>query len=240
MAVNKSLFNKVVSFEKKLIFLTPAKCSTYSLENFLIKNNVKLETPYTSLSTPFYHPTLSEIVYSYNIPLNSLSEYKIIQIVRNPKDRLISSYFHDIKNVGSYIPFSIFLTKLESSKYLLPYHTDEFVSSFYNNISYKWRFFQEGSWGGIRHYYNQSLYLNINHSLNFKYFKLEDVKNSTEELSKHLNVENIQYPLLNTSKFLATPLYQEFLKDYKNTENVKERIFNLFKEDYKMFNYKCG
>jgi hypothetical protein len=232
-------FYQVVSFKHKLIFLTPPKCSTYSLKVFLDKCRIQMDEPTRPLSTPFYHPTLSEIIYCYNIGLDELKDYKIIQIIRNPYDRFLSSYIHqtqllniDKNNVTDTNIFNQFLSQLESYKYLLPENVNEFYLNFYQNEEYKWYHFNLNQHGGIRFYYNQSWWNNIDPNININYFKLEDINKNINPLKNLLNIDNTHLYSIENSKSYNIPNIKNLIFEYK------DKIYNLFKEDFKQFNYE--
>ena len=216
----------VVSFDKKLIILTPPKCSTYSLIEFLNKGGIKLDNPLRDLSTIFYHSTLSEILYAYNIPINKVHEYKIIQITRNPYERFISAFFHQQKILNTDFSIDILISKLENFKYLLLYNVDEFYIAFYGSLNYKQQSFLNNNWGGLRFFYEQNWWNNVNAEIN--YFKLEDISKDSTSLCNSLHIKPSFYPKINSNKNSKFSL---------NT-NQKNRIYNLFKNDFKLFNYK--
>ena len=227
-------FYQVVSFKQKLIFLTPPRCSTYSLQDFLYRGNVEMNEPIRSISTPFYHATLSEIVYAYNINLNDLKNYKIIQITRNPIDRFISSYFYQQKILGTKFSFKEFISRVERLKYLLPQNPNEFFLNFYQNEEYKWEQYSQNQHGGMRFYYNQSWWNNISPKINVNYLKLEDIIKSSHSLCNLLNLDNlIPYTLKNNNSKSEI----EYTKVYNSIPQYQNKIYNLFKEDFKNFNY---
>tara|TARA_R110000803_G_C11891633_1_gene311019 strand:+ start:115 stop:780 length:666 start_codon:yes stop_codon:yes gene_type:complete len=218
-----NFFYQVVSFKHKLIFLTPPKCSTFSLQQFLIDANIEVNKPLRPLSTPFYHATLSEIVYSYKIDLEELKQYKVIQILRNPYDRFISSYFHQQDLIGKQIDFNTFLKKVEQFKYLLPYNINEFYLNFYQDD------------GGVRFYYEQNWWNNLNIKVNINYLKLEDISKNSTSLCKLLNLD-YHIPFLCKNK---NPIDKsQFYKEFNNISQYKSRIYTLFKKDFKLYNYE--
>ena len=175
--MKSNYFYQVVSFKEKLIFLTPPKCSTYSLNKFLVDSNVSLNNPINHPQHPFYHPTLKEIIQAYNI--SNIKEYKIIQIVRNPYDRFISSYVHEQKLLKKSLNLDNYISQIEQYKSLLPNNIDKFYKDFYQTLEYKNFYYKENS---------------------------------------HIN--NLKYD----------PIYL--------SKTQKEKIYNLFKKDFKMFNYE--
>ena len=146
--MKSNYFYQVVSFKEKLIFLTPPKCSTYSLNKFLVDSNVSLNNPINHPQHPFYHPTLKEIIQAYNI--SNIKEYKIIQIVRNPYDRFISSYVHEQKLLKKSLNLDNYISQIEQYKSLLPNNIDKFYKDFYQTLEYKNFYYKENSWGGLR------------------------------------------------------------------------------------------
>ena len=219
-----SNFYQVVSLERKLIFLTPPKCSTYSLKVYLEKGGVKMDEPPRFPSTPFYHATLSEILFAYNIPIKSLKDYTIIQITRNPYTRFISSFLHQQDLLK--IKFSIeeFLEFLENYKYLLPFNKDEFFYLLFNDEAYKWKNYRGNQWGGLRFWYNQIWWNDIKAKIN--YFKLEDLSKDVSSLSNLLQI-----------KFSKYPHYNSFENNFKLSNEQKNKIYYLFKNDFKYLNY---
>ena len=217
-------FYKIFSLKEKLIFLTPPKCSTYSLSNFLVNSGIKLNEPLNfPKNFPFYHATLSEIVKAYNII--SLDEYKIIQITRNPYDRFISSYIHEQKLLKKSINFDNYIFKIKKFKYLLPHNVNDFYKNFYKTFSYRDFYYNENSWGGLRFYFEQNWWNDLNK--NIFYFKLEDIKNNSEIFSNFLNIKPLNYPKINSLKY-----------DHINlNKNQKKEIYNLYKNDFKILNY---
>lgn len=221
-------FYQVVSLKHKLIFLTPPRCSTYSLRDFLDKGNIKMDEPIRSLTTPFYHATLSEIVYAYNINLKDLKNYKIIQVTRNPINRFISSYFYQQKILGIKFDFESFISRVEQLKYLLPENPNEFFLNFYRSEEYKLEQYSVNQHGGLRFYYNQTWWNNLYISPEINYFKLEDISSNSSPLCDLLNISpSINYPSSNT--------YPQDIKPILNL--YKHRIYNLFLEDFIKFNY---
>ena len=218
-------FYQVVSLERKLIFLTPPKCSTYSLKEYLDKGGIKMDEPLRFPSTPFYHATLSEILFAYGIPIKSLKDYTIIQITRNPFTRFISSFLHQQSLLRTKISIEEFLEFLENYKYLLPFNKDEFFYLLFNDEAYKWNNYRRNQWGGIRFWYNQIWWNDVKAKIN--YFKLEDISKDVSPLSNLLKINNFSYPINNyTSK-----------NNFQLSNKLKNKIYYLFEDDFKHLNY---
>ena len=88
----------MIDREKKIIFLHIPKCGGTSIENFFGVDPAKFckET-----LTGFYekygwlqHCTLTEMEIDFNIDINKFYSFTF---VRNPWDRVVSSYFYDLK-----------------------------------------------------------------------------------------------------------------------------------------------
>ena len=217
-------FYQVVSLERKLIFLTPPKCSTYSLKEYLEKGGIKMDEPFRFLSTPFYHATLSEILFAYDIPIKSLKDYTIIQITRNPYARFISSFLHQQNLLRTKISIEEFLEFLENYKYLLPFNKDEFFYLLFNDEAYKWKNYKLNQWGGVRFWYEQVWWNDVKAKVN--YFKLEDLAKDTSSLSNLLQIEALKYPHNNVIK-----------SNFELSNRQKNSIYYLFENDFKYLNY---
>jgi len=227
-------FYQVVSFKHKLIFLTPPRCSTYSLKDLLNKGNIKMDEPLRPISIPFYHATLSEIIYAYNINLKDLKDYKIIQITRNPIDRFISSYFYQLLNFKFNHNFEDFISKVERFKYLLPENPNEFFLNFYQNEEYKWYQYSVNQHGGVRFYYNQTWWNNISSKIKVNYFKLEDI---TKDITPLLDCLDLDLPLTYNQINSYSSSNPNFIEVKNSIHFYKNRIYNLFKKDFKKLNY---
>ena len=215
----------VVSLKQKIIILTPSKCSTHSLKTFLESVGVEFDEPKREVNNIFYHSLLSEICYAYVLPPSRLSEFKIIQIVRNPYDRMISSYFSQ-KQIFPLLPtFDGFLENLQRSKYLLPYNVDEFYTQFYGDFSYKKHSLSNGNWGGLRFYFEQNWWNNVGAKVTS--FKLEEVNNDSKDLCNFLGVNHQPYPKINSKSYNKIVL----------TPENKELIYTEYFKDFKLYNY---
>lgn len=216
----------MVNKEKKIILLTPSKCSSNSLINLLLNNGINLESPLRDLDDIYSHPTLSEICYSHDIDLESIQNYKIIQIVRNPYDRFISGYNHQKSIYPLCPPLGDFIYNLEKNKYLLPYNINDFYKKFYGDIGFK--YFSRSNnngWGGLRFWYEQNWWNNIEVKVNI--FKLEEISNNSLPLTNLLNIPNTPYPKIKKGEYKKINLDKE----------LKSKIYNLYKNDFIKYNY---
>ncbi len=220
----------IVSKENKIILITPPKTGTYSITNYLDKHIENKSNPIINVSWPIYHLTLSEICYVFDIKTKELKNYKIIQCIRNPYMRMASAYFHQMELINMKLNFEQFLEKIKELKYLLPYNLDEFYVKFYGDINYKYNSFKNNNWGGIRFYYDQIWFNDLNVD-NIKYFKLEDLSLDTAPLSTFLDIQTDEFPHINKNKISI---------DYKTlyTESSISIIDVLYKNDLKYFNYE--
>ena len=85
----------MVSKTQKIIFLYPPKTASNSLRVSLNDNGFIEDSQNNTYLTPKLHLKLDEIMVAYDI--ESLDGYKVIQVTRNPYDRMISSYYHQIR-----------------------------------------------------------------------------------------------------------------------------------------------
>jgi len=220
----------IVSKKNKIILITPPKTGTYSITNYLNNRIAYKSLPVNKVEYPIYHLTISEICNVFDIKHSDLNDYKIIQCVRNPYNRMASAYFHQMKLQSIYIEFEDFLEKVQKTKHLLPENWDEFYIKFYGDITYKYNAFKEKHWGGARFYYEQIWFNDLGID-NITYFKLEDLINDTTSLSKFVGMEVKKFPHINRNQ---TPT------DYKKLYNEKciSIINKLYETDLKYFNYE--
>ena len=73
----------------------PPKTASNAIKQTLEKHGVTFSNPTKKTNSPLIHLKLTEIVDLFEI--DNLNEYKIFQIVRNPYDRFVSSYFHQMR-----------------------------------------------------------------------------------------------------------------------------------------------
>lgn len=184
----------------------------------------------SKIKYPQIHLKLSEIIKLYDV--NNLNEYNIIQVVRNPYHRFISSFFFQKKIIpsGYTIKFKNFNLNEFTNHLLESKLSSDFVSNFYGDTSFVNDCIQSGrSWGGTRFYDKQVDWDDV--GVDVKYFKLEELSKSTIELQSHLNLPNEKLPKVNS---------QELVFDYLEliTPEVKDIVIKLFDEDFNKFGYK--
>jgi hypothetical protein len=222
----------IVSESKKIILITPPKCATHSIVKYLNDADIKTDKLTINVNYPIYHLRLSEICKVYDISYNELNKYKIIQCIRNPYNRMVSSWLHQSILLNKKIDFLELLNKLKETKYLIPNNIDTFYKNFYGNIGYKNKSFKDGHWGGLRFYFEQNCFNDMN--ANIQYFKIETLKNSTKSLSDFLNIETKPFPHENKNKFNKEQnSYDKFYN--KDSINI---VNELYENDIKIFDYK--
>jgi hypothetical protein len=222
----------IVSKKHKIILITPPKTGTHSITSYIENSGIESEVPVNLVNYPIYHLTLSEICEVYDISYDDLDDFKILQCVRDPYNRMISAWSHQMNILGNRIDFTQVLNNVKKNKYLLPNSIDEFYVSFYGGIEHKNKSFKAGNWGGLRFYFEQNWFNDIN--ANIKYFKLEDLQKSTKELSEYLNIEMLEFPHINKNiNDVPESKYKLF---YSNTQ--KDMVSEMYSNDIKMFNYE--
>lgn len=222
----------MVSKQLKLIFLQPPKTASRSLNKCLMNNG--FVKSYQSENFPVYkiHLKLDEIVEKYEI--ESLDGYKVIQITRNPYDKFISSYYHQLRifekpEFQGHIPisgytFDEFLFHLNST-----INSENFIESFYGNPDYiNYVISNKPTWGGSRFYHTQSSWKNVD--CDFYYFKIENLVNDITPLN---NLIGLNLPPLESIN--VNPLEIDY--EQHKTETNKQIIKNLFLEDFTNFSY---
>ena len=215
------------SKKDKIIILATAKAGSTSLAELLQHSSIAPTKPLIKVPSLFYHPTLSEICYSFRIQPDKLNEYKIIQIVRNPYDRFISSYFSQAKLFPLLPNLETVVSNLEKVKFLLPQNEDLFYASFYGSLDYKsYSLTKTNSWGGMRFWYEQNYWNNLNADVNV--FKLEDLNKDSRSLTDLIGMQPIQFPVKRKGTY-DTP---------KLSKELKNRVYSLYQNDFKLFKYR--
>ena len=223
----------MVSKTQKIIFLLPPKTATNSLRITLEENGFIFDSQNNTFVEPKLHLKLDEIMNCYDI--ESLDGYKVIQISRNPYDRMISGYYHQIRifnrpdfesNITiSGHTFDQFLTHLNST-----INSENFIEDFYGESSHiNYVIENKKSWGGTRFYQTQSSWKNL--ECDYYHFKLDDLVNDITPLSTLINL-----PLTPLSLFNLNPLNVDY-ETHKTPQN-KLIIQNLFSEDFDNFGYE--
>lgn len=215
------------SKKEKLIFLATAKAGSTSLNKLLQSSNITASKPVIEVPSILYHPTLSEICYSYDISPDELDEYKIIQIVRNPYDRFIASYYSQLKIFQPLPNLETVVSNLEKSKFLLPKDEDLFYASFYGSLDYKsFSLTQTNSWGGMRFWYEQNYWNNLNADINV--FKLEDLTKDSRPLTDLIGMQPLDFPVERKGEYNKPKLSKE----------LKTKIYTLYQKDFKLYKYR--
>lgn len=215
------------SKKEKFIFLATSKAGSTSLSELLQSSNIAPGKVIIEAPSILYHPTLSEICYSYDITPEELKEYRIIQIVRNPYDRFISSYYSQSKLFDPLSNLETVIDNLEKCKYLLPQNEDLFYASFYGSLDYKtYSLTQTNSWGGMRFWYEQNYWNNLNADINI--FKLEDLNKDSKPLTDLLGMKPVDFPVKRKGKYNKPKLSKE----------LKNKIYNLYQKDFKLYKYR--
>jgi hypothetical protein len=222
----------IVSKKHKIILITPPKTGTHSITSYIKNSGIESEAPVNLVNYPVYHLTLSEICKVYDIPYDDLGSFKILQCVRNPYNRMVSAWLHQMNILGSKIDFTQLLDNVKENKHLLPDNTDQFYVSFYGDIQHKNKSFKRGNWGGLRFYFEQNWFNDIN--LNVKYFKLENLQSSTKELSEYLNIKISEFPHINKNINNISESEYKLFYSIIQRDMVKE----IYSNDIKMFDYE--
>jgi hypothetical protein len=215
----------MVSKKSKLIFLMPPKTASQSLTESLLDSSIKFDE--INIQYPKIHLFLSELVEAHDI--KNIGEYKIIQVTREPLDKFVSSYFHQLKilrNANS--NFSL----MDLNDFAWHLHdclidSDDFLNSFYGNLKFIKRLISQGkSWGGTRLYLNQHQWNDL--SIPIHYFKLEELQDGLEAMSDLVGLYIPDLPTKNVGKNK---------KDVEITDSVKKIVNHIFYDDYKILGY---
>lgn len=213
--------------ENKFILLLPPKTASNSLKALLRLAGQKFLEPHPNFNKPNLHLFLSEIKEGYNI--TDIDSYKIIQILRNPYDRMCSSYFHINRIIH---PFSskISFNNYDFRRFLEHlndcYGAENFLECLFGDLEPIDKLItSKQSWGGTRLFENQIDWNDTEAEV--KYFYLENLSKNTEELSSYLNLDLPKLPTLNIGPKKS---YDEMLstENKKIIERVYQKDFNSF------------
>lgn len=207
----------------------PPKTASNSIRVLLEQFGYFFSKDSKKINYPQIHLKLSEIVEYYDV--NDLDEYKIIQVVRNPYHRYVSSYFFQKKIVPPNFSVKFRNYNLEefSNHLLESKKTNNFVDNFYGNSSFVNYTINNGiSWGGTRFYDKQIDWNDLGSKV--KYFKLEEITKDVSELQFFLNLSIKKIPTINS---------QGLPVDYISliTPNIRNIIVELFGDDFDKLNY---
>lgn len=172
------------------------------------------------------YQTLSELCNTFDVLDVNIVDYKIIQIVRNPLDRLVSSFLHHNKVAKSPIKFDNLIEDLVELKPLLPNNIDEFYEYMYEP-NWILRTQEKPYFNYIRLWYEQSWY--NDKFANVKTFKFEDIQKDIQPLADYIGINISEFP-----KEIVEDK-TDYLSYYSNEQIqiVKE----LYKNDFRLFNY---
>jgi hypothetical protein len=219
----------MIDKNKKIIVLMPPKTASNSIKQTLEKHGVKFSSPTKKTSSPLIHLKLNEIVDLFEI--DDLNEYKIFQIVRNPYNRFVSSYFHQMRILNNMKTVKFINYNLNQfSKHLHnTIKSENFLKNFYGDTSFIERSIKNGvSWGGSRLYDTQLSWKNLD--CDITYFKLEEVSENIEPISDFLKIPLPKLDVVNS--FSNGKNYLELIDS-----EIKLIIEEIFAEDIKVFQY---
>ena len=205
----------------------PPKTASNSIR-VLLQQFEYLFSNHLKIGLPQIHLRMSEIIDLFDV--SDLSEYKIIQITRNPYHRYVSSFFHQKRIISeNYNPNFKNYNLTEFSKHLLESKkSNNFIESFYGDVSFINHSIKSGeSWGGTRLFDTQVSWNDM--STNVEYFKLEDLSTNISELKNFLGVNLKKLPLINS---FGLNNHMDLI-----TPEIKDIVVELFDEDFTKFNY---
>ena len=205
----------------------PPKTASNSIR-VLLQQFEYLFSNHLKIGLPQIHLRMSEIIDLFDV--SDLSEYKIIQITRNPYHRYVSSFFHQNRIIPEkYNPNFKNYNLIEFSKHLLDSKkSNNFIESFYGDTSFINTSIKSGeSWGGSRLFDTQLSWDDL--GANVEYFKLENLSYDISELGNFLGVRLKKLPMIN-SRGLNN--HMDLI-----TPEIKDIVVELFDEDFTKFNY---
>lgn len=220
----------MLSKKHKVIFLMPPKTASQSLRESLLDSSIVFDK---IQCRPNIHLTLSELMKEFKISESQLSEYKIVQLTRDPYQRFISSYLHQMRLLPARVPdikirgmsidtFSEHLTKCIFKV--------NFLNCFYGNTSFIERKIASGkNWAGTRAFMAQTDWNDV--GADVKYFKLDDLKDGMDPISDYLGIYLPDMPMKNVSEEKTADLY---------SETVASAVSYIFDIDFQILGYKIN
>jgi hypothetical protein len=222
----------MVSKTQKIIFLLPPATASNSLVKTLLENSFEYTPDPKKYPVEKIHLKLDEIMDRYDI--DSLDGYKVIQVSRDPYDRTISGYYHQMRifknpdvigNISiSGHTFDDFLSHLNST-----INSENFIEDFYGDSSFvNYAISSKTTWGGTRFYQTQTSWKNV--ECDYYKFKLEDLTNDISPLSNLINL-----PLTPLLPINVNPLPVDY--EIHKTEQNNLIIETIFADDFINFEY---
>lgn len=219
----------MISKEKKLILLIPPKTASISIGDAFKRSGIKFSEPTKLVDYPEFHPRLSEISEIYDI--KNFEDYNIFQFTRNPYYRFVSSYYQLLrispnheKITFSRMNFKEFVFHIDRCK-----SSDNFAKELFgDDTHYQENLRMKKSWSGVRMFDEQSSYNDLDSKIS--YFKIEDLSNSIEKVSKIISLEIKQPFTLNNN---PVRIDYDMLLDSES----KEVIYKNFTSDFEVLGY---
>lgn len=208
----------------------PPKTGSQSLRETLLDSSIKFDK---IVFTPKIHLTLSELLDSFKLSVEEVQDYKIVQVVRDPYERFISAYFHQMKLLPPRVP-NIKIRGMDietfSSHLVKCLFKTNFLNCLYGNTSFIKDNIKTGkNWAGTRAFMAQADWNDL--GLPVKHFKLENLQeNGLDELSDYIDTYLPELPHINKShKEKTADMY---------SQSVLSTIEYVYDIDFKLFGYE--
>jgi hypothetical protein len=215
----------MVSKKSKLIFLMPPKTASNSLKECLLDSYIKLDE-FPEFDYPKIHLYLSELQGLFEI--EDLSDYKVIQITRDPYSRFVSAYHHQLRLVPNTHPLKNLTLEEYATRVNDCLNEGSFLKNFYfNRTNFITKSIQNRvHWGGVRTHLNQVQFKDV--ESNIKYFKLEEIAKDITPLSDFIGVYLPELEQKNTNKSEKEEI----------TKVTKSIIKNIYSKDFETLGYE--
>jgi hypothetical protein len=197
----------------------------------LVSSNILCDSIIETPNHPTIHLLLSETLKAYNIKIDELNQYKIIQVTRNPYDRFVSAVYHQNIITKKNYTVSEYLEELDKYLNLLPNNQDLYYEKFYGTILHKENNFKKNEWGGLRFWFKQEWWNDIGADVN--YFKLESITKNLEELSEFINIKLVDFPYIRPGSSNRNHKYEKYFN-----ETTRINFEKLYNSDVEKFNYE--
>ena len=177
---------------------------------------------------------LSETLKAYDIKIDELNQYKIIQITRNPYDRFVSAIYHQNTVMKKNYTLLEYLEELNKYFNLLPNNDYHPYEKFYGTILHRENNLKNNEtphWGGLRFWFKQEWWNDIGADVN--YFKLESIIKNLEELSEFINIKLVDFPYIRPGYSYRNNKYEKYFNETTRVDFEK-----LYSSDIEKFNYE--
>ena len=218
-----SIHNMLIE-EEKIIFLHMPKTGGTSIESCL-KKEFKKNTVYKR------HNTLSQIF--FNLKDRDLNKYIIFTVLRNPFDRIVSTYNHSKTN--KYIDHNMIFS--EYIGYIIKYFSNDFEENEYNSNTYMR--FNGKTVIDKRHIETLKYWIDIPNILNFNNLKIKLKSNCLILTNEKVTIYLLRFKYLNSDFNIFKKNINVHSKLPHINKNHIPKKYKAKVSDFNKINYNC-